>query len=81
MPENRVWPNLEGLWAKISKEARLGFLSAMAMGFVAHLFVFSNLLINHDGVVSLRTANEHITSGRWSLGFFPSLAGATRCLW
>ncbi len=70
MPENRVWPDLAGLWAKISKEARLGFLSAMAMGFVVHLFVFSNLLINHDGVVSLRTANEHITSGRWSLGFF-----------
>lgn len=70
MEENRALPNLPGLWRKISPEARLGFLSGMGIGFVVHLFVFSNLLINHDGAVSLRTANEHIGSGRWSLGFF-----------
>ena len=68
--ERRGWPDLLGLWRRISKEARLAFLSAMGIGFVVHLYVFSNLLINHDSAVCLTSKNEHLTSGRWSLGFF-----------
>lgn len=68
--ERRGWPDLPGLWRRVSKEARLAFLSAMGVGFVVHLYVFSNLLINHDSAISLSSKNEHLTSGRWSLGFF-----------
>lgn len=75
MDENQALPDLAGLWRKISKEARLAFLSGMDIGFIVHLFVFSNLLINHDGAVSLSTGNDHITSGRWSLGFFSQFSG------
>lgn len=64
------WPDLPALWKKLSKEVRLAFLSALLMGFITHLYVFSNLLINHDGAISLRSENAHLTSGRWALAFF-----------
>ena len=69
------WPDLRALWQRFSKETRLAFLSALLMGFVAHLYVFSNLLINHDGALSLLSENAHLTSGRWSLAFFSALSG------
>ncbi len=68
------WPDLSGAWTKLSKEFRLAFLSALLIGFVVHLYVFSNLIINHDGAVSVISWNEHLTSGRWSLAFFSRLS-------
>lgn len=68
----------QSLWSGLprpSKESRMAFLSAMVSGFVVHLFVFSNLIINHDGAVSIRSANDHLTSGRWALSFFSRFSG------
>lgn len=73
--EQACWPDLPGLWRRLSKEFRLAFLSTMGIGFIVHLFVFSNLLINHDGVVSLISKNSNLTSGRWSLSLFSSFSG------
>lgn len=73
--EQDRWPDFLGLWKRLSKEFRLAFLSAMGVGFIVHLFVFSNLIINHDGVVSVITDNDHLTSGRWALSFFSSFSG------
>ena len=78
MKKNRASNAQPSLWDGLprpSREARLAFLSALLMGFIVHLSVFSNLIINHDGTVSIRSANEHLTSGRWALSFFSRFSG------
>lgn len=69
------FPKLKSLSSLCSHEFRLAFLSACVIGFITHLYAFSNLLINHDGIVSLRSPNEHLTSGRWALEFFSQFSG------
>lgn len=65
-----LWPDVLGAWKRLSREFRLAFLSALFMGFVVHLYVFSNLILNHDSAISVISENDHLTSGRWSLSFF-----------
>lgn len=61
----------ENLWKKLSKDFRLAFLSASIIGFIIHLYVFSNLLLSNDASVSTIWNNFNATSsGRWALGFF-----------
>lgn len=70
------WTSPKKIISKISKEFRLAFLSACFIGVIIHLYAFSNLLINHDGIVSLWSENEHLASGRWALHFFSCFSGS-----
>lgn len=76
MEKNSYWPDMTGLWKQISKEARLAFFSALAVGFIVHFYLLGNLLINHDAAGGgLNTTNNFVSSGRWTLGFFSSFSG------
>ena len=46
---------------------RLPFLTALAVGLLAHGYAFANKLVNHDEIESLFGKGATITSGRWGL--------------
>ena len=62
------------LWQRQPKEMRLAFLSTLIIGFITHLFAFSNVLLNHDAATSISTKNSHLDLGRWSLELFSSFS-------
>lgn len=46
---------------------RRPFLAAVITGFAAHMFMFTNKLVNHDDIESLFYKGATVTSGRWGL--------------
>lgn len=61
------WPALPGPWRKISRPFWLAFCTACLVGTVTHLYLFTNLLLNHDSATQLYSANNVLSSGRWAL--------------
>lgn len=49
-------------------EWRLAFISTFVIGFLAHLYVFTNRLPNHDGMYNIYSSQAKVTSGRFFLG-------------
>ena len=66
---------LDGLWGRVSPPFRLALLSALLMGFVTHIYMFSNLLLNHDSTNSIYSANNVLSSGRWAAQLLSSFSG------
>ncbi len=60
------WLTLDGPWRRISQPFRLAFVSAAVIGLITHLYLFTNLLLNHDSNNSIFTDNNVLSSGRWS---------------
>ena len=50
-----------------ARENMIAFVSALGFGLAAHMFAFSNKLMNADEVESLFGKGATITSGRWGL--------------
>ena len=48
-------------------ENRVPFLAALLTGFAAHMFMFTNKLVNHDEIEALFYKGATVTSGRWGL--------------
>ena len=53
--------------SRIVNENKWAFLSALAFGLAAHMFAFTNKLMNADEVESLFGKGATVTSGRWGL--------------
>ena len=73
MKENQakfVWPELINPWKKTSPPVKTAFLSACFLGVLTHIYIFTNLLLNHDSVWRLFYDNANLGLGRWSLQFF-----------
>lgn len=69
MQENNM-SFMQRLFAKAcsaAKENAIPFLSALGFGLAAHMFAFSNKLMNADEVESLFGKGATVTSGRWGL--------------
>lgn len=62
-----IWPELVNPWKKTSLPFRMAFLSACFLGVLTHIYIFTNLILNHDSVWRLFYANDHLYLGRWSL--------------
>ena len=56
-----------------AKENRVPLLSAFSFGFLAHMFAFTNKLLNHDEANSLFSKGGTVALGRWGLGALDSL--------
>ena len=57
-----------GLWLRVLYlENRAPFLTAVLAGLAAHMFMFTNKLVNHDDIEALFYKGATITSGRWGL--------------
>ncbi len=53
-------------WNKIPKQVRVAFLAAVAIGLATHLYMFVNLLPNHDAInYSLINNADMLFQGRW----------------
>lgn len=61
------WPSLGLPRPKFGPSFRLAFLTACLVGTITHLYLFTNLLLNHDSATQMYTANNVLSSGRWSL--------------
>ena len=55
--------------ASFFKKYRVPFFSALIFGFLAHMFSFTNKLVNHDELYYLFGMGATIGSGRWGLFF------------
>ena len=68
---------LNWLGAK-ARENRVPLLAAFSFGFLAHMFAFTNKLLNHDEVKSLFSKGGTVVLGRWGLGaldcLFPNVS-------
>lgn len=57
-----------GLWLRgLYWENRAPFLAALLTGLAAHMFMFTNKLVNHDDIEALFYKGATVTSGRWGL--------------
>ena len=68
------WPDQSGPWTRISRPFRLAFFSACLIGTITHLYLFTNLLLNHDSTNSLFTDNDVLSLGRWSLKYLSAFS-------
>lgn len=60
------WPDVPGPWKKISPSFWLAFWTACAVGAVTHLYMFTNLLPNHDSIRAFCFPNDMLEIGRWA---------------
>lgn len=58
---------LGALWQRIPGYIRRTFCAAVILGLIAHLYMFTNKLPNHDDVGHLFSASYGTASGRWLL--------------
>ena len=66
MPEQKkAFP----LWQKLSVPTRAAFLAAIIVGLMVHLFAFSNIIPNSDGLSRIFDEQQMTVSGRWCLHF------------
>lgn len=73
MTDHYTWPDMH-LRQKISPSVKLSFLTAFILGVITHLYLFTNLLLNHDSIIGLVTENEHTVLGRWALRYLSELS-------
>ena len=66
LPEDAV-QSLSARAGSLWEKNRAPFLTALAVGFCAHGYAFSNKLLNHDEIESLFGKGATVTSGRWGL--------------
>lgn len=52
---------------------RWAFFGALVCGLLAHMFAFTNKLVNHDEVQCLFSKGATVDSGRWGLGALDSI--------
>lgn len=65
---------LKKIFLKIKKRWKIAFFSAFLIGFITHLFVFTNILPNHDGINNLHNEQMMSISGRFFLHLFAGLS-------
>lgn len=61
---------LERVLARIPVESRRAFCAASLTGILAHMFMLTNKLINHDELIMLFCRNSVPVLGRWLLKYF-----------
>ena len=53
------------LWGRVPKYIRTAFCSAVILGFLTHMYMFTNKFTNHDDVGALFGNSYGAASGRW----------------
>ncbi|MFD1736830.1 glucosyltransferase domain-containing protein [Bacillus salitolerans] len=59
---------------RIKPEWRLAFIAALLIGFFTHMYVFTNMLPNHDGLINIYNTQRKFGSGRFFLGSFSGIS-------
>lgn len=66
------------LWQTIPLTRRAAFLSALAAGCLTHLYAFTNLIPNSDGLSRVFDLQQMTVSGRWFLHYVSALNDYTQ---
>ncbi|MBM7701315.1 glucosyltransferase domain-containing protein [Metabacillus iocasae] len=53
---------------RIKKEWKVAFISTIVLGLLTHMYVFTNMLPNHDGLTNIYNTQLKFQSGRFFLG-------------
>lgn len=61
------------LWQKIPPVCRAAFFTCLISGYLTHLFAFSNLIPNSDGLSRMFDPQQMTVSGRWFLHYASAL--------
>jgi len=60
-------------WRRVSPQERWAFLACFVSGLLIHLYAFTNLIPNADGISRLYDTQEMTISGRWFLHYISAL--------
>ena len=60
---------LRSRWQSLPGAVRAAFFSCFAAGFFCHLFAFTNIIPNSDGISRIYDAQQMTISGRWFLHY------------
>ena len=58
-----------GLWQRIPAQLRTAFFSCFLTGLLVHLYAFTNLIPNSDGLSRVFDPQQMLVSGRWFLHY------------
>ena len=56
-------------WTSLSPAVRTAFFCCVIAGFAAHIFAFTNIIPNSDGISRVADAQQMTVSGRWFLHY------------
>jgi hypothetical protein len=65
----------------LKKEWKLAFYSAIVIGFLTHMYVFTNMLPNHDGLLNIYSAQLKFSLGRFFLSPFSGISSFFDLAW
>ena len=54
---------------KIPGSAKAAFISCFIVGYIAHLYAFTNVIVNPDGISRVFDPQQMTISGRWFLHY------------
>lgn len=64
---------LMDMWRRVAPQERWAFLACFVSGLLIHLYAFTNLIPNADGISRLYDAQQMTISGRWFLHYISAL--------
>ena len=69
---------LKALWTRISPPQKAAFFGCLLSGYLVHLYVFTNIIPNSDGLSRIFDPQQMTVSGRWFLHFASYFNGFTQ---
>ena len=67
-----------GLWRRIPSPQKAAFFSCLVTGYLVHLYAFTNLIPNSDGLSRVFDTQQMTISGRWFLHYASALNNFTQ---
>lgn len=77
MDPSPLQQKLSGIGKRIPAASSAAFVAAFICAYAVHLYVFTNLIPNGDGIDRIFDEQEMTISGRWFLTFVTRLTGST----
>ena len=66
------------LWSRISSQQKAAFFGCLIAGYLVHLYAFTNLIPNSDGLSRVYDLQQMTVSGRWFLHYASALNNFTQ---
>ena len=67
--------SLRQWWGRLHRPVRTAILCCFAVGFFCHLFAFTNIIPNSDGISRISDSQQMTISGRWFLHYATAFNG------
>ena len=65
----KIDETIRSLWNRIGGPQKAAWISCMVIGYLMHVYAFTNLIPNSDGLSRMYDAQQMTISGRWFLHF------------